>query len=45
MKIIAPHNNGKVFDENEKNEITLWEPVEEFIKNEYSKYIRMNPLT
>jgi hypothetical protein len=40
MKIIAPHNSGKVFDENEKNEITLWEPVEEFIKKEYNKYLR-----
>lgn len=39
MKIIAPHNSGKVFDENEKNEISLWKPVEQFIKKEYDKYL------
>ncbi len=40
MKIIAPRNSGKVFDENEKNEIILWAPVEEFIKKEYNKYLQ-----
>ncbi len=40
MKIIAPHNNGKVFDENDKSEITLWEPVEEYIMKEYNKYLQ-----
>lgn len=37
---ITPHNSGKVFDEKERNEITLWEPVEKFIMNEYNKYLR-----
>lgn len=40
MKIITPHNSGKVFDENEENEIILWEPVEEFIMKEYNKFLR-----
>lgn len=40
MKIIAPHNNAKVFEENEKNEISLWEPVEEFVITEYNRYLR-----
>lgn len=40
MKNIAPHNSGKVFDENEKNEITLWEPVEEFIMMEYNRFLQ-----
>lgn len=40
MKIIAPHNSGKVFDENEKNKITLWEPVEEFVMMEYNRYLQ-----
>ena len=40
MKTIAPHNNAKVFEENEKNKITLWGPVEEFVMMEYNKYLR-----
>ena len=44
MKTIAPHNNGKVFDENGKNEITLWGPVEEFVRKEYNKYLQKDNL-
>lgn len=40
MKNITPHNSGKVFHENEKNEITLWGLVEEFVMMEYNKYLR-----
>lgn len=40
MKNITPHNSGKVFHENKKNEITLWGPVEEFVMMEYNKYLR-----
>lgn len=36
MKIISPRNHAKVFDEN-NFQVTLWEPVKEFIMNEYRK--------
>ncbi len=42
MKIIAPHNSGKVFDDSEKGDIILWSPVEKFIKQEYNKYLHKN---
>ena len=37
MKIIAKRNHGKVFDEKD-DEVTLWEPVAEFIVDLYKKH-------
>lgn len=39
MKIIAERNHAKVFEE-AGNQINLWEPVREFVKKEYSKYLQ-----
>ncbi len=37
MKYYGERNHGKVFDENNKD-IFLWEPVKDFIENEYNKF-------
>lgn len=37
MKIIAKRNHAKVFQENSDGTISLWEPVAEFILQEYNK--------
>lgn len=37
MKIIAKRNHAKVFQENPDGTISLWQPVAEFILQEYNK--------
>jgi len=39
MKIIAPHNHAKIFEEIDGN-VYFWKEVEEYIWNYYNKYVK-----
>jgi len=39
MKIIAPHNHAKIFEEID-GYVYFWKEVEEYIWNYYNKYIK-----
>lgn len=41
MKIISDHNHAKVFEET-GGRVTLWEPVREFVKQEFKKFKNRN---
>jgi len=41
MKIIAPKNHAKIFEEIDGN-VYLWKEIEEYIWNYYNKYIKGN---
>jgi hypothetical protein len=34
MKIISEKNHGKIFNE-ENGQVTLWEPIKDFVINQY----------
>ena len=45
MKIIAERNHAKVFDEDYNGMISLWQPVADFICEEYDKYLSLHNTT